>query len=118
MSLKCVKEDGRIGRLNHVAPVVSCKPPKSEFVRVSTTSLRQGTAVTLGEWTERPLSERDKGLKWYDFTIDSLNESGLISELRYMQMNEGSIAAADALDAVDVPQVDVNNNVNENTVVE
>ena len=108
------KEEGRISRLNPVRISLKLEVPVTEKVRVNTSCIEQGTAVTKGEWQERKLSERDKGLKWYDFTIDSLQVSGLISEMKYMQLNEGSMAAADALDGVDVPQFEVDNNVENN----
>lgn len=89
----------RIARSTELAPEVS-KFSDVYYEQVDNSILKDGVLTVVSEQRKCKLADRDKGFKWYDFSIDSLAASGMLSQASFMQLEQGSIAAADALDAI------------------
>lgn len=89
----------RIARSAELTPEVS-KFSDVYYEQVDNSILKDGVLTTVSEQRKCKLADRDRGFKWYDFSIDSLAASGMLSQASFMQLEQGSIAAADALDAI------------------
>lgn len=89
----------RIARSTELTPEV---PQFSDvyYEQVDNSILKDGVLTTVSEQRKYKLADRDKGFKWFDFSIDSLAASGMLSQASFMQLEQGSIAAADALDNI------------------
>lgn len=89
----------RIARSTELTPDV---PKFSDvyYEQVDNSILKDGVLTVVSEQRKCKLADRDKGFKWYDFSIDSLAASGMLSQASFMQLEQGSLAAADALDNI------------------
>lgn len=77
----------------------------------------QGRKITKTEIVKRKLSERDKGLRWFDFSIDSLAMSGAIGNLQFSQLEGDRMDMADKIDGIDVSNM-VETNVEDKNIEE
>lgn len=87
--------------VNHV-----CEVPKFdgyEDVDVCTVNLEDGIAVKSVELKRVKVSERNQGLKWQDFSIDSLSAVGAAGNLEFSQLMGDRMKLADDLDRI--PQI-------------
>lgn len=89
-------------------PIEVCKVPTTEKVQVVSNSFENGLAQTKVEWVDQKLAERDKGLKWYDFSLDALVASGAVADLKFSQLNQTGLGVADSFDSVEfnIPAVE------------
>lgn len=105
----------RISHAERMARSTELYPHTGEIVTptytesIETSALENGILVKKVETVTKKVADRDKGFTWYDFSIDSLSASGMLSQMAFSQLEQGSIAAADALDAI---SFDNNNDVN------
>lgn len=81
----------------------------TELVPVST--LKNGVKVTVLESRVSKISDRDKGLKWYDFSLDSLAASGAIGGLNFVSLDGDRLGIADHMSTISIEVKDDDKNI-------
>ena len=75
------------------------KPLPSEELKVVTeVSLDNGVKITKSQLKTEKFADRNKGLRWYDFSIDSLQLCGAVSNLGFSMFTTNGFDAVDKLD--------------------
>ena len=67
---------------------------------VVTTDIDKGVSIKRSELRTINKSDLNKGLKWYDFSIDSLAASGMLNEMSFSTLSESSVDVADRIDVI------------------
>lgn len=88
-----------------------CKPLPTTYVEmVQTQSLKDGVIHTIIEPKTRNVADRDNGLKYTDFSIDSLQFAGALSNAQFSQFSGDRLGMADDIDFAAAALTGVNNN--------
>ena len=64
---------------------------------VSTSELVDGVLVKKNELKKVDTTERNKGLNYWDFSVDSLSASGAIADLKFSQLSGDRMDIADSI---------------------
>lgn len=90
------------------------KAPSTIDCEVVTNDIVRGVSIKKTERRTINKSDLNKGLCWYDFSIDSLAASGMLNEMSFSTLSEGGVNVADRIDVISqqIGQSMNNNNTN------
>lgn len=97
---KCLSHAERMQNRNcgRIVDVVAL--PTEYIESIQTVTLENGVRVVKSESVKKKFADRDRCLKWYDFSLDSLALSGMLGNASFMTLSDSTLSMADHIDGI------------------